>query len=977
VKEEKDLAIKSVVVSNSVEVLFEHLKAYLFSEEGDPVFSERLLITPSGGMQQWIQIQLASSLDINIACGLTLAFLDKGMQYVRQALYAPTSHRLPSHLELLLTIESVINGACLSSNALWAPLVRYVDGKESRKIALTHYMLKLFKRYGMCAQGASLDWEQRPSHWQEAVWAKVFMKWDYPQRAFQGLQAKPLPSSRFSVHLFAFSYIPPLYFHFLKDAAKYVPVYFYQLSPCQEFWSDLSFDAPSLLGPLGKMGRSTARLLEENDIQSVEKYILFGGQSQLKQIQREMLTLAQPIQNRQAQISHTFSEQDDSIQIHCFSTRHMEIAKLCELISNWLVSKEMQPSDIWVLAPNIAEYAPYIQAIFHSLPYQIADMPSQQGERAIKGLFLILELEKKRWSTSAVFELFEHPLFCQKWGLHAEELNCLKLWVEQTGIRWGFDGGHKAELLKERGCEEIELDAAATWMEGLGYLIEELALPTVRARIEFSQAETLGQIVELLTSLYKDTRELKQEKTLQEWVNFFARLYRHYFIETEESVPLWSLLECLGKGSLLYPNVLYRYAFIHLLMQESINLESVTLNRHELQAIRFGSLLPMRAIPAKVICLIGMQQEAFPHKDSLQALDCLGQHPQCGDFPTHLDFDRCLFLETLLSARDKLLISYIGRDPLDLIEKPPSSVVAHLLPLVSKNQIFYHPLQMIEGVRIVSPYPLNIHLDNPLPLPTKNQTVTIFELNRFCRSYLHHYLASQGFKISECRVLQDEEAFVLTPQRKAALCKAALTHPLEEVVSCAQKEGDFPCGPFGELAKLQLQKEIAFFGEQKTHQLILEPFDLKISAELTVTFTGMLDNVFDQGMCTQRKKEFKTAVKVWPLFLLLNAYDSSKTKILFAASQHTQDRFFEDPIPHLKNVMEFYFYAQNHPILLAVEWIEPILKRDSKKLIQLEHYDQTLKWYLRGKGKIDPCQWIDAYYPLVERVYGEMAHAWF
>ncbi|MFC2049405.1 exodeoxyribonuclease V subunit gamma, partial [Chlamydiota bacterium] len=121
------MGIKAAALSNSVEVLFEHLKANLFSKAESGVFAERILITPSGGMQQWIQTRLASSLDV--ACGITTAFLDKGVVQVKQQVFdASPGKPLPSHVELVLTIESALSEALRERGPLWAPLVNYVGG---------------------------------------------------------------------------------------------------------------------------------------------------------------------------------------------------------------------------------------------------------------------------------------------------------------------------------------------------------------------------------------------------------------------------------------------------------------------------------------------------------------------------------------------------------------------------------------------------------------------------------------------------------------------------------------------------------------------------------------------------------------------------------------------------------------------------------------------------------------------------------
>lgn len=273
--------------SNSVEVLFEHLKLNLFSEDTHP-FSQRVLISPSSAMQQWIQMQLATSL--SIAGGIMPTFLNKAIEILTDRLFeASHTQFFPSQLELFLRIEHEIDQTYTSQDKIWEPLCKYLEGKQHRKTALASHLAKQFIRYGIFANRAAHDWETNPSNWQEALWAKIFNDWDYPLRNLLSLKPKQTMPADLSVHLFACSHLSPLHFHFFCTVSHYVPVYFYHLSTCQEFWSGLDESTPPLLENLGKVGRAMARQIEESDLLTEESYLEFGGKTQLKQLQRGLL----------------------------------------------------------------------------------------------------------------------------------------------------------------------------------------------------------------------------------------------------------------------------------------------------------------------------------------------------------------------------------------------------------------------------------------------------------------------------------------------------------------------------------------------------------------------------------------------------------------------------------------------------------------------------------------------------------------
>ena len=86
----------------------------------------------------------------------------------------------------------------------------------------------------------------------------------------------------------------------------------------------------------------------------------------------------------------------------------------------------------------------------------------------------------------------------------------------------------------------------------------------------------------------------------------------------------------------------------------------------------------MRTVPFRVVCLVGMNDTAYPRHDRAPGFDLIAQDPRPGDRTTR-DDDRYLFLEALLSARDVFYLSYVGRSIRDNSPIPPSVLVSELL----------------------------------------------------------------------------------------------------------------------------------------------------------------------------------------------------------------------------------------------------------------------------------------------------------
>ncbi|MCH9627754.1 MAG: RecBCD enzyme subunit RecC [Chlamydiales bacterium] len=881
-------------------------------------------------MENWIRMHLANHL--TIAAGITTSFLDHAIHELFE------SEPFPSRLELTLRIEEAMDRI----QQKWEPLLSYTRGKKRRMLLLSRELATLFNRYGVYGQIFCGQWEKEPQNWQEALWQEVFSTCNYPLQMLPKLKTQ---ASAASIHLFSFSHIPPLYFHFFQQLSG---VHFYQLSPCQEFWSDLSHAHPHLTY-FGKVGREMARLVEESDLMTEECYAFSEAETQLQRLQQEWLNL-----------ETTEKVEDDSLQLHISQTEHHEVQNLHTTLLNLLEAEPgLEPKDILVMAPDITRYAPYVEAVFKgSLPYQIADMPMQHHHPQIEGLFSLLELEKNRFSAPAVLDLFHHPLFQKKRGWSEEDLLQIRNWIEATGIRWGLDSAHRDALLKQRQCEKGVQDEGSTWKAGIDHLLEELAIPYSPGRIDFTQAELLGEWKQVLDQLSQALELLHETLPLREWVNRLIALHTTFFAESDQVAIE---LEQLGRAGRFSAKRTYSFATIEPLLRDSIGEKSVTIHAHLIQAVRFCSLLPMRAIPSKILCLLGMNHDTFPRKDNLFSLDLIKNK---GDYaPSRLDFDRYLFLEAVLSARAKLLISYIGSDPFDQTPWPPSSVVTQLLPYISKT--VKHPtVSPVKDQPEQQPALFTFH---PQRIEIPSCQIDMTDFVRAFRAPLRHYLHHRNLYIRDEKVVQGEEAFHLSALNRAILRKQSAAG---DALLKARKEGVFPIGALGILAQKQLAEEMALIPPH----LESSPVDLTVDG---VQLVGTLDSLIPKGLCALERKNMKGAVRSWPLFLIATATRPETSSLLFVRDGKKVERFFDDPTPYLRNAIAYYFLSKQMPSPLFPDWVEPILKDSPKKLALAASYDASLKWALRGQKPLLPDELVAQWKEKTETLYKEMADAWF
>lgn len=873
-------------------------------------------------MESWVRLRLADQL--HVCAGITTTFLDRALA----ELFGLTG--FPSKLELILRLEEELT----QMQEEYSELATYLKGKEKRVVMLAKQLATLFQRYGIYGNTACGLWESKSRSWQEELWKRIFSTWDYPLKRLKALEK---PTQKVSIHLFAFSHIPPLYFHFFQQLSD---VHFYQLSACQEFWSDLTVEHP-VLTHFGRVGREMAKLVEESELLIDEHYVDPETSNALHLLQREMLTLKKGERG-----------QGEGLELHTSHTEHHEI----ENLHDTLMRLPYEPKDMIVMAPDITRYEPYIRAIFgKTLPYQIADMPMHKSDPEITALFMLIELEAKRWSAPALLELFHHPLFAKKMGWNDDDLLQIATWIEQTGIRWGLDAKHRDHLLKKRHCKEGIDDGGATWETGIGLLLEELAIAHTPTRIDFTQAELLGEWKDVIDRLRVDLHLVDAELTMRAWVDRLTAMCERYLWSSEN---IQDRLEKLARAARHSKERTYTFETVMPLLVEVMGEKSVTINGNQLQAVRFCSMLPMRAIPAKVICLIGMNHDTFPRQESLFSLDLLKEE---GDYaPSRLDFDRYLFLEALLSAREKLIISYIDADPIDQTPWPPSSVVTPLLPYLSKT--VKHPVHLPLNEKTPQPQ-LFVYPKTKITIPTCQLDVNSF--TRAFRSPLRHYLAHREIFVRDEKAVQGEEALHLSPLRKAILRKEG-----KEALARAHREGDFPIGPLGELARFQMEKEV----DALPHDVERCEIDVQVGP---VHLVGALDGVKGEELHVFEKKNVRGAVRSWPHFLLLTAMRPKTQALHFLQTGKRLERFFDDPLPHLQRALRYYFLSEHAPSPLFPEWVEPILKQDPIKLEKASSYDGALAWALRGQNPLPPAELIIQWKEEAESLYKEMCDAWF
>jgi len=356
----------------------------------------------------------------------------------------------------------------------------------------------------------------------------------------------------------------------------------------------------------------------------------------------------------------------------------------------------LEPRDVLVMAPDIEAYAPFIRAVFdmdrgdsRRIPYSISDRSFRRSSQLADALMAVLDLPSQRFEASLVMDLLDKAPVRTRFGMDEEAVRKIHAWVIEAGIRWGRDGRDK-EAMGLPGFEEN------TWGFGLKRLLLGYAMAggvelfegiAPLAGMDPASAELLGSFADFVERLFAAVDTLRQERGLGEWSQVLLSIIDDLLAADEETLREFLRLKSAVKN---LEKIALDAGFTGVVSCEVV--------RHHLgnafgsaaegagfleRGVTFCSMLPMRSIPFKVICLMGMNHESFPRRDYASGLDLMAIDRRKGDRSRRED-DLYLFLEALLSARNVLSISHVGQGIQDNAAIPPSVVVSSLLEYLDR-----------------------------------------------------------------------------------------------------------------------------------------------------------------------------------------------------------------------------------------------------------------------------------------------------
>ncbi|MDB5960434.1 MAG: recC, partial [Massilia sp.] len=543
-----------------------------------------------------------------------------------------------------------------------------------------------------------------------------------------------LPAGRLPrrVIVFGISALPHQSLQALAALSRYSQVVVAVPNPCQFYWGDIiegrqllkaayrrqanrngrelsqlpieSMHEHShpLLASWGRQGRDFIRLLDEFDESGKGPEGQFGnlrvdlfsdeeGATLLEQIQaavRDLLPL-----NEHPQVPPDAA--DRSLQFHVAHSAHREVEILHDqLLAMFAADPALRPRDIVVMVPDIDTFSAAIHAVFDQhrrhearfIPFEIGDVKDRSVNPLLVALEWLLRLPQQRCRQSEVRDLLDVPALAARFGLGVDDLPVLGRWIEGASVRWGLDQQHRDGLgLGQAGEQNAWIFGVRRML--LGYAVGVGgAFDGVEPYAEVGglDAALAGSLAQLIETLLDFRALLAQARTPAAWAEQGRALLAAFF-DGDQDADRLTLAQLTGALQSWQetcedagfdepvPLAVLREAWLGLLDEPTLDHQFVS------GGVTFCSLMPMRAVPFRVVCLLGMNDGDFPRRANHNDFDLLALPGMArpGD-RSRRDDDRYLMLEAMLAARDKLYISWVGRNVRDNSEQPPSVLVSQL-----------------------------------------------------------------------------------------------------------------------------------------------------------------------------------------------------------------------------------------------------------------------------------------------------------
>ncbi|OBB57140.1 exodeoxyribonuclease V subunit gamma [Mycobacterium sp. 852013-51886_SCH5428379] len=730
----------------------------LLSRPLDDPFAEELVIVPAKGVERWLSQRLSHVLGAAIGQdGVCAGVVFRNPRSLISELsgtadddpWAPDALVWP----LLAVIDAHLDKPWAATLA--AHLGHLENGEErelrqGRRYAVARRLAGLFASYARQRPQLLVDWLAGDTagldadlHWQPPLWRALVdrVPADPPHirhaAVLDRLRAAPtdLPAR---LSLFGHTRLPVTEIELLEALATHHDLHLWLPHPSDPLWTSLrGAQTPTprradtshrdvthpLLATLGRDLRELQRSLPADP--QADEYLgsPIHPNTLLGWLQSDIAADAVRPAGR------TLDPADRSVQVHSCHGTARQIDVLREVLLGLLADDPtLEPRDILVMCPDIETYAPLIVAGFglgdivdgahpaHRLRVKLADRALTQTNPLLAVAAQLLALAGGRATASEVLNLAEAAPVRARFGFSDDDLDAISAWVREANVRWGFDPDHRAPY----GVGFVQ----NTWRFGIDRVLAGVAMSDdAHAWLDTTlplddvgsdRVELAGRLAEYVERLHRCIEQLSGTRPLADWLAALTEGVTLLAAVSDDDAWQTSQVEREFADVLVNAGPLrdtpLRLPDVRALLDRHLAGRPTRAN-FRTGTLTVCTMVPMRSVPHRVVCLIGLDDGVFPRLGVVDGDDALARNPMTGERDIRSE-DRQLLLDAIGAATEKLVITYTGANEYSGQRRPPAVPLVELLDALElttgqRLPVVEHPLQPFD-VRNVTPGALGV-----------------------------------------------------------------------------------------------------------------------------------------------------------------------------------------------------------------------------------------------------------------------------
>lgn len=704
--------------------LFDHFAEQL-ARNPLPPRDDEIIVVQSQGMRRWLTLQVADR--FGCAGSLQMPFPATFVRELGQRLTRERAGRDesdPFSRDVLAWRVDALLRALPEGDEAFAPLRSYLRGSDDRGVderarfglaaqiaaRLDDYQMFRADILGEWESGRDTPQELPHARWQAALWRRLCADAGdgalhlaaRMRRAIEALAGGAPTNLPGRITVFGVSTLPPAFLELLAALARHAEVTVY----CASLPADAPHPIASTFG--GQSRQFIEGLVRQGGALTRLSPPPTRGTGLLASLQRELA------EGGAGDSPIAIGADDPSLRIHDAHGRLRQVEIIRDqLLAALAADPSLRPHDLLLLVPDAAEWAPLVDAVFGvksddtpRIPYRIADRPIRRTEPAAEALARLLALEGGRFGRSEVFGFLAHPLARQAASLSEGEIESIEEAIDRANVRWGYD----AESREALGLPRYE---DASWRAGLDRLllgtavgrVDDLVLGVLpEAGDTTGDPETLATFADWVDDLAEALAGWREPRTLADWSATLAAAVDRFLLASEpgEEAMILALSATIRRLASMQAVARYESAVPFAVVRDwlEVQLDDDGFGSGFLQGgMTVAALKPMRSLPFRVIAVAGLDDGDFPRRERRSAFDLL-EHDRPGDRDLRSD-DRQLFLDLLLAAGDRLVLTHGGHAVSDNSPRAPSVVIDELLDHLDRRTggegrrllVVEHPLQ--------------------------------------------------------------------------------------------------------------------------------------------------------------------------------------------------------------------------------------------------------------------------------------------